>query len=360
MKATLQRDRLRSVLRLCSEIARSDDALLLRTACGFLQAGLLSASGRATASVPAEDVVDGETCLPLRRLRDFALAAPDPAIRIMRDEGVCRLSSGGLRVSLACQPAAWADAMFRPQTPDGVARFALPARALMAAARAVEAACPTGDMTNRSGILLETMADRVVFVATDGRRLAMCEMDAKMSGAARVTLSPALGAALGALNAMLPDAMVETVATDEWAQFSHSAATLWFPHLGTGPYPNYRPILAEPSGLEPVRALVPGGDLASALRRAAIFTEDQALKVDVRGKTLHLSSVSKAGESRDAIPFPVESGMGTTAHFVPRFLLDGVERAPGESVRVTIFDDRTPARIEAPGYLYICMPVRMS
>jgi len=212
------------------------------------------------------------------------------------------------------------------------------------------------------GVLLEMDSDKITAVATDGRRLA------KMEGAAQSVA----GHTTGDTMTIVPHRsmqLIERALTDEDAEIDVAARSndvlirtpkvTIYSRLVEGRFPKWRDVF--PQRGQAVRIEVQVGPVYSALRQAAIVTDEDSRGIDFRfgeGKLILNAKAADKGDSEVEVPieYSAEPIAVTLDHrFVSDFLraLDQersftIEIENQESAALFLTDD---------GYGYVVMPL---
>jgi DNA polymerase-3 subunit beta len=212
------------------------------------------------------------------------------------------------------------------------------------------------------GVLLEMGEERVTAVATDGRRLA------KMEGPARSVAGHSTESAMTIVPTRAMTLMEKALTdADEHVQITARANDILartprvtiYSRLVEGRFPRWRDVL--PTRSESHKVDVPVGPLYSALRQAAIFTDNESRGIDFRfgdGLMVLQASVAEAGNSRVELPVAYTSETVVLAldnRYVGEFLrvLD-----PEKTVVIDFVDGESAALFTADdGYAYVIMPM---
>jgi DNA polymerase-3 subunit beta len=220
------------------------------------------------------------------------------------------------------------------------------------------------------GVLLELSAERIIAVATDGRRLAKQEGPAKAvsgpQGAAEAT--PAAGErstivpsrAMQLLDRALSDSE-ETLqlAARENDVLVRSGPLCMYSRLVEGRFPKWRDVF--PRRENTVRVDLCVGPFWAAVRQAAIVTSEERRGVDFtfgEGKVVLTAHGAEYGESRVELPIAYDgAAMGITLD--PRYLNDFLRVLDAEQTVVLEIRDAESAAVcsTEDGYAYVIMPL---
>jgi DNA polymerase-3 subunit beta len=212
------------------------------------------------------------------------------------------------------------------------------------------------------GVLLEMEADKITAVATDGRRLAKMEGSAQAVGehatGETMTIVPHRSMQLIEKALTELDVEIEVAARPNDVLIRTPKATI-YSRLVEGRFPKWRDVF--PQRTQAVRIDIQVGPVYSALRQAAIVTDEDSRGIDFQfgeGKLVLVASAAEVGESRIELPiaYDAEPIAVTLDHrFVSDFLraLDQergftIEIENQESAALFLTDD---------GYGYVVMPL---
>lgn len=313
------------------------------------------------------DVVDsgGEVTVPGRKLLDICRALPEGAtIQVQLDGDRLVVKSGRSRFVLGTLPAAEFPVV---EAVDAVQSLKLGQDELRALLEKTQFAMAQQDVRYYlNGLLLETGRKQVRAVATDGHRLALCELPigvSKSEGGAgkgnHQVIIPRKG--VQELQRLLTgeDEVVLSIGTN------HVSATIgdvrFSSKLIDGRFPDYERVIPKPAG----NVLTTDRDtLRQALQRAAILSNEK-----YRGVRLELSDGSlriqannpDQEEARDELEVeykgqPLEIGFNVT------YLLDALAAVEGGQVEIGFVDASSSCLISAPGSTtarYVVMPMRL-
>ncbi len=360
MRIRAQRDDLADVL------ARANRAVGTRTALPVLQGLLCEVVGstlrvtgtdldmtvRTTAEV--EVMEEGRAVIPGRLLSEAVRKMPAGQVTIGVTENDIEIQGNGPRFTL--RPLMADDFPVQEDVIlDGVE---VDGEALAEAIGQVTiAASGDGARPILTGVLFETSDGGLRMVATDSYRLA--KRDLAGVGLQGPSLVPARG--LRELPKTIGASKVTAQLGDREAVFSSEKGMLRL-RLIDGTFPKYQSLFPE---TYPNQVVVEKEPLLEALGRVTLVAEDHIpvrLKLhdggveiavsrqDVGGETEHLAGEFSGAEDEVSIAFN------------PRYLQDGVNAIPGDSVRIRVIDAYKPSVLDdgANGdYLYLLMPVRV-
>ena len=212
------------------------------------------------------------------------------------------------------------------------------------------------------GVLLEMDADKIVAVATDGRRLA------KMEGPAKTIGEPNLGEAMIIVPSKSMQ-LIERAITDSDAEIQIAAAgneirvrgshATIFTRLVEGRFPKWRDVLPRRQGTNEMQLTV--GPLYAGLRQASIVATEESRGVEFTfgdGSLVMAGSTAEVGQSRIEIPIAYDDSP-ISISLDHRFVADFLKVLPLENnvlMEIKTGDEPAVLRTE-DGYEYVIMPL---
>ncbi|MGA9854561.1 MAG: DNA polymerase III subunit beta [Gammaproteobacteria bacterium] len=302
----------------------------------------------------------GEITVPARKLLDICRALPEGAkLTIHLDKGKLSLRSGRSRFSLAILPAA-----DFPSIDDiHVQRvFAISQKQLRdLVARTAFSMAQQDVRYYLNGLLLETGENRLRAVATDGHRLALCDLQTAVAeGPVQQVIVPRKG--ILELQRLLAD-------SDAQAQIelgtNHLRVTLpglrFTSKLIDGRFPEYERVV--PKGGDKVFT-ADRQHLRETLSRAAILSNEKYRGVRLQLSPKHLKVMAHNPEQEEAEDELEVSYQGNELEigFNVTYLLDALAALESDQVHVTLTDANSSCLIRAPENeecRYVVMPMRL-
>ena len=208
-----------------------------------------------------------------------------------------------------------------------------------------------------TGVLFESSEEGLRMVATDSYRLA--KRDLAGVGLEGTALVPARG--LRELARTIGAPKVTAQLRDREAVFSSDRGTLRLRSID-GNFPKYESLLPK---TYPNQVVLNKEELLDALGRVALVAEDHIpvrLKLMEGGVEVTVTRQDVGGESEHLSGEFTGSDEEVTIAFNPRYLQDGVNAMPGESVRIQVIDSYKPSVLDTGtegNFLYLLMPVRV-
>ena len=211
-----------------------------------------------------------------------------------------------------------------------------------------------------NGVLVERESNKLVMVATDGRRLALakgtCDSAKKDNRAVIVPTK-----ALQILQKLVDDGeqKVRARMVDNQILFATDEAML-ASNLVEGSFPPYKDVI--PSDCDR-SATLDTVVLASAVRRAQLLTNEESKGVRFAFQSDGLQLTSRApemGEAEISVEVPQYKGDAVEIGFNPQFVLDALKIVQDDQVTMEFKAPNKPGLLRAGGeFLYVIMPVNL-
>ncbi len=209
-----------------------------------------------------------------------------------------------------------------------------------------------------NGIFLSLLDKKMTMVATDGRRLALAEVEKDIAKSQEGDVILPVKAVME-LNRLLTDTGDVVLKTSEnRASFCFGNTTL-ITKLTDGKYPNYKQVI--PSETKE-RVTIEREILVNALRRAAIFAPDKVGSVKFHFSKDNLTIIATTvdvGEGRESLPTKYR-GKEFVISFNPSYVMDALRNLSDDEVHLDFIDELSPGviRINSSNFLYVIMPMR--
>ncbi|TDI38271.1 MAG: DNA polymerase III subunit beta [Acidobacteria bacterium] len=360
MRIRAERDDLADVL------ARANRAVGTRTALPVLQGLLCEVSGttlRVTGTdldmtvrtqAEVEVIEEGRAVIPGRLLSEAVRKMPAGQVTIGVSDTDIEIQGNGPRFTL--RPLDVEDFPVQEEVvSEGVE---VDGEELVDAINQVTiAASGDGARPILTGVLFESSEEGLRMVATDSYRLA--KRDLAGVGLEGTGLVPARGLRELARTIGAPKVIAQL--RDREAVFSSDRGTLRL-RLIDGNFPKYQSLLPK---TYPNQVVLNKEELLDALGRVALVAEDHIpvrLKLMEGGVEVTVTRQDVGGESEHLSGEFTGSDEEVTIAFNPRYLQDGVNAMPGESVRIQVIDSYKPSVLDTGtegNFLYLLMPVRV-
>ncbi|MGI9344345.1 MAG: DNA polymerase III subunit beta [Gammaproteobacteria bacterium] len=302
---------------------------------------------------------EGEITVPARKLLDICRALPDESTVNLRLEGDRMIvKSGRSRFVLATLAAAEFPVVDDIAATREIRLAQQDVRKLLEKTHFSMAQQDVRYYLN--GLLLETDSDAVRAVATDGHRLALCEIAYDGDGgAAQQVIIPRKGVL--ELQRLLGDDDDVDLAIGP----NHIRAEIGEIRLTSklidGRFPDYERVIPKPEGNR-MRA---GREyLRSALQRAAILSNEKyrGVRLDIAPKSLKIQANNPdQEEAKDEIEVDYD-GDEIEIGFNVNYLLDALSAVDMEEVELGFVDSNSSCVINGPGIedaKFVVMPMRL-
>jgi DNA polymerase-3 subunit beta len=302
----------------------------------------------------------GKTTLPARKLLDICRALPEEAaldLSVEKERAVLRCGKG--RFTFAALPAAEFPVLEKVQ-PE--AEFTVPQAQLRRQLERTQFAMAQQDVRYYlNGMLIELKPERMITVATDGHRMALCDTRAQHPCKQdKQVILPRKGVLELQRILQEQEGDVTVQITSNHIRFATGAVTLTS-KLIDGRFPDYQRVL-PPTSDKVVEAAREA--LCQALVRTSVLSNERFRSVRMQFKPggLHLHTHNPEQEEAEedlAIDYqgePLEVG------FNANYLLDALNAIAQEKVRMYLTDGNSSAQIEGAepdGCKYVVMPMRL-
>ncbi|MGH8373139.1 MAG: DNA polymerase III subunit beta [Gammaproteobacteria bacterium] len=312
------------------------------------------------AEIQVEASDQGEVTVPARKLLDICRALPEGAsVSVALDKGRLVLRSGRSRFSLATLPAADFPAVedIRVQR-----NFSLLQKQLRGLINRTAFSMAQQDVRYYlNGLLLETSDSRLRAVATDGHRLALCDLETDMGEMpAQQVILPRKGVL--ELLRLLSD-------TDDTAKVelgtNHIRVQLpgirFTSKLIDGRFPEYDRVV--PKGGDKI-ITVERQALREALTRAAILSNEKyrGIRLNLGEGSLRIQAHNPEQEEAEDEVEVQYKGAELEIGFNVTYLLDALAALNAEQVILTMTDSNSSCLIQEPNgedCRYVVMPMRL-
>lgn len=372
MKVTCQRD---GLLTACQLVAA---AVAARTTKPILSNIKATAEGDALTLVAFDTEVGiryelrgilvgraGSAILPITQLTQILRESTDEDITLDANEQGTKVKAGTSRFEMHGYPVDEFPDI--PTFDDGGRYHEITAGVLRTMIRRTAFAVDKKDSTRfaLSGVLWEGDAKIARLVATDSKRLAVCEGPATLYGPPEATkgshLVPTKTMTLLERNLTDDGELVRVGLLPNEAMFQTERAMI-YTRLVEGRYPPYRDIINQTRKQATVKVQIPVAGFMSRVRQAAIMTDDESKRVDMTfgaGKVTMQARGAETGSSEVELPLEDFDGPEVKIAFDPQYLVEFLRVLEGEpTVTLEMHDGNTPALFRCgDGYLYLVMPL---
>ena len=305
---------------------------------------------------PAKVGKAGSTTLPARRLSTLVKDLAKSDIEVEVDaKSVATLRSGAGIYKIFGLP----EAEF-PGLPafEGAVEFTLKASDLKDGLRKTHYAISLDETRYvLNGILFSFKGDKLTLVATDGRRLALAEVnDLEIPASQERDFIVRTKAVTELMRSLSDDAEVVIRLSQNMVQFDCGSTTL-ISKLVEGNYPNYAQVIPNKVN---ERVTVEREVLLSAVRRVSLLNTEKTGSVRLnfsKGKIEIKSNTPEVGEAHEELAVSYK-GENISVAFNPDFLMAPLRYLQEDEVHFELIDDISPGviKINAP-FVYVLMPM---
>ncbi len=308
----------------------------------------------------------GSAILPINQLSQILKESSDDEITLDSTPDGTKVKAGTSRFELPTRPVDEFPDI--PVFDDGGRYHEITAGILRAMIRRTAFAADKKDSGGRfalKGVLWEAEGRVARLVATDTKRLALCEGPATVYGPAETAktshLVPPKAISLLERNLLDDGELVRVGLRTNDALFQTDRSMI-YTTLVQGRYPPYRDIIGQTRKGSTVQIPLPVDGFLARVRQAAIVTDDESKRVDMTfggGKVAMESRGADTGSSEVELPLPDYDGPDVSIAFDPSYLVEFLRALDGEpTVILEMSGGDKPALFRCgDGYVYLVMPL---
>ena len=209
-----------------------------------------------------------------------------------------------------------------------------------------------------TGVLLSFKSNKLITVATDGRRLALVEYEMDFPKEAEQDVILPSKVATELLHSLGDDGEMKLYVKENQVVFEFSDTTI-VSKLIEGTYPNYKQVI--PSQCDE-RVAIERESLLTALKRVSLLTTDKsnATKLTFGKNRLTIrTNTPDVGEARETIPIKY-TGKEVSVVFNPEYMMDPLKNLSNDEIYIEFTDDVSPGVIKCDiPFVYVLMPMRL-
>ena len=308
----------------------------------------------------------GSTILPINQLTQILRESTDDEIHFDSNTEGTKVKSGTSRYELPTRPVdefpdipAFDDGGRYHEMTAGILRTMIKRTAFAADKKG------SGGRFAFNGVLWEADGKIARLVASDTKRLAVCEGPATVFGPSdsvkATPVIPLKAIALLERNLMDDGELVRIGLRTNDALFQTDRAMI-YTTLVQGRYAPYRDIISKTRRDVKVNVTLPVEGFFSRVRQAKIMTDEESQRVDMTfgpGKVTMQARGSATGSSQVELPLPEYDGPEVNIAFDPEYLVEFLRALEGEpTVTLEMADGTKPALFKCgDGYVYLVMPL---
>lgn len=300
----------------------------------------------------------GGTTLPAKRFFNVIRELPASEVVLEIDsKNVARITSGQYESKIVGLPEDEFPAL--PKLDESRA-FTLPQAAMKDALRKTAYAISTDETRYvLNGLLFAFKEGKLVLVATDGRRLALMEVEADVAADQEISVIVPAKAVTELGRLLREDGVVKVSVASNQIAFEVNQ-TLLVSKLIEGNYPNYRQVIPAETK---ERVTLERETFFNAVRRVALLTSEKSnsVKLMFKKNTLDIAANSpEIGEAHESLAVKY-GGKELTIAFNPEFLMAPLRALPDDEIHLELIDEMSPGLLKTKGpFLYVLMPMRIN
>ena len=210
-----------------------------------------------------------------------------------------------------------------------------------------------------NGVLFSFKENKLTLVATDGRRLAMLDIELEFPRSHEAEIIVPTKAVTELQRLLKDDGEVKISVGSGQIAFDLNN-TLLISKLIEGNYPNYKQVI--PSEAKE-RVTLERETFLNSLRRVSLLASDKSnsIKLNFSKNNIEITAnTPEVGEARESLPVAYK-GRDFSIAFNPEFLMAPLRNLTEDEVFFDLIDEMSPGvlKIQTP-FLYVLMPMRVS
>src|SRR5271166_3086870 len=211
-----------------------------------------------------------------------------------------------------------------------------------------------------NGILFSFKDNKLTLMATDGRRLALVDLDVEFPSSQETEIIVSTKAVTEIQRLMREEGEVKLSIGENQIAFELNR-TLLVSKLVEGNYPNYRQVI--PSEAKE-RITLERATFLTAVRRVSLLTSEKSNSVKLIFSNSNnidiVANTPEVGEAKESLPV-MYKGREFSIAFNPEFLMAPLRNLSEAEIYLDLIDEMSPGVIKIAGpFLYVLMPVRLS
>ena len=210
-----------------------------------------------------------------------------------------------------------------------------------------------------NGTLFSFKDNKLTLVATDGRRLALVDLELEFPRSQEIDVIVPTKAVTELQRLVKDEGDVKVSIGENQIAFEINQ-TLLVSKLIEGNYPNYRQVI--PSEAKE-RVTLERETLLNAVRRVALLASEKSNSVKLsfsKGNIDIVATTPEVGEARESLAV-MYKGREFSIAFNPEFLMAPLRNLSTDEVYLDLIDEMSPGVIKIAGpFLYVLMPMRLN
>ena len=332
--------------------------VLLRADDGKLHLTTTDLDVGVSGGIDAQIDKPGATTLPARRLANIVRELPAAEVQIEIDsKNVASIRCGQSFFKILGLP----EEEFPPLPKFEDAKiFTLNQQALRDALKKTSYAISTDETRYvLNGILFSFKESKLTMVATDGRRLALVDLEVEFPRSQEVEIIVPTKC-VTELGRLLGDEGDVKMSVGENQVAFEIGGTLLVSKLIEGNYPNYRQVIP---GDAKERITLERETFLNAVHRVSLLSSEKSNSVKLvfsKNNIEIAANTPDVGEARESLAVAYK-GREFSIAFNPEFLQAPLRALPNDEVYLDLIDEMSPGviKIQSP-FLYVLMPMRIS
>ncbi len=300
----------------------------------------------------------GAATLPARRLFTIVRELPSAEILVEVDsKSVASIRCGPSYFKILGLP----EEEFPPLPKfDGAKTFTIRQKDLKDGLRKTSYAISTDETRYvLNGILFSFKDNKLTLVATDGRRLALVDIELEFPRSHEVDIILPTKAVTELARLVSDEGDIKMSVTDNQVAFEVDG-TLLVSKLIEGNYPNYRQVI-PPEAKE--RITLERESFLNTVHRVSLLSSEKSNSVKLvfsKNNIDIIATTPEVGEARESLPVSYK-GRDFSIAFNPEFLMAPLRALPTDEVFLDLIDEMSPGviKVQSP-FLYVLMPMRIS
>jgi DNA polymerase-3 subunit beta len=210
-----------------------------------------------------------------------------------------------------------------------------------------------------NGVLFSFKDNKLTLVATDGRRLAMLDIDLEFPRSHEADIIVPTKAVTELQRLLTDDGDVRVSVGGSQIAFDLNNSLL-VSKLIEGNYPNYRQVIP---GEMKERVTLERETFLNSLRRVSLLASDKSnsIKLNFSKNNIDITAnTPEVGEAKESLPVAYK-GREFSIAFNPEFLMAPLRNLTEDEIFLDLIDEMSPGviKIQSP-FLYVLMPMRIS
>ena len=309
-------------------------------------------------TVEAQVEKGGATTLPARRLFSIVRELPAADIYVEVDaKNLASIRSGSSHFKILGLPEEEFPPLARFDNPKV---FTIPQRDLKDGLKKTSYAISTDETRYvLNGILFSFRDNKLTLVATDGRRLALVDLELQIPPGQEIDIIVPTKAVME-LQRLVHDEGDVRISVGGNQISLELNRTLLVSKLIEGNYPNYRQVIPQEAK---ERVTLERETFLTAVRRVSLLASEKSNSVKLiftKGNIDIVATTPDVGEAKESLSV-MYKGRDFSIAFNPEFLMAPLRNLSNDEVFLDLIDEMSPGviKIQAP-FLYVLMPMRLS